>query len=1017
MKRKLWRALVVVALLSNVFVLPTAATFPAPNEATPVGNSVQAPTSEAKLLPPPPPSDAEPIDIGPELRDKVLPIANLEEMRQTMRALAAMQPAAYGVGDKRIGIVLDDYNGFALLTNFTVMTKTPQVEIWVQDDLRYRSLGPTGAEWLGPFNYAHPDWPEPITQEQIDYLADQFTNNIYPKASTYFGVPNARNGSAATFPGELGLPADYYSGTAAIIQVENVRDDRYYFPYSTLGASYIAGFSWGYINSGFDRTVITLDCKDWEQRMGAPGREWIPGASVTRGYLYEDTVVHEWQHAIHGDVHPGDSTWLNEGMSELSAYLVGYKYEPTHGRTQFMDSPENSLTRWGDPGGSSILEDYQIAYLFTLYLMQTQGGAATIKNILNSTKNGTFAVDDVLGANAFRDIYRAFKTEMLWGGMSNDAGAPAWGTTLTTPFDTGRLRRDLSYTGYARTRGAPPWGGDYIKFGYLPTMGTLNFQGDLGSFGTPWTVVTATNVYTPSGAVSGKALFASGYPSTNDQWLIITVTVPGGSPVLSFDTYYNVEGGYDYGFIQVATDTVGATGWTSLQGSRMITDTASDAISIVKANVPGYNGFSGGWVTDTASLAAYAGQTVLLAFRYTTDSGAAGQTSRYPAGWALDNVRLDSTTLFDESMPAGARSIWEARGVTNNKFTATVAQYTEGQAPVTLFPVPIDSVTQQGSLDLTTVLTQATQNAVLVVSYEASALPDIAGGVVNSYGVYTVTGLPSTLLQSSTFGPSTARPGDSFTYTVRLVNPGDVAATAMVTNPIPANTTYGGAVAAVTGTIVYSSALNSVLWTGTVPTGTANYGRTDLSFRVTVNPDANLINQRITNTVTINEMDGTAPFNVSQVLGTLINFTVPQVDKTVSAATVYKMASMPVTLTYTVFVTNPNTSVFTQTVWITDVIPANTEYVSGTVTGGATYNAATNSILWNGELEPLQGKQISFAVLVDPSGTLVLPSTGKLIINKATIASPGFLVVPLEPQAETTIYPPRMLYLPLVAKN
>ena len=142
---------------------------------------------------------------------------------------------------------------------------------------------------------------------------------------------------------------------------------------------------------------------------------------------------------------------------------------------------------------------------------------------------------------------------------------------------------------------------------------------------------------------------------------------------------------------------------------------------------------------------------------------------------------------------------------------------------------------------------------------------------------------------------------------------------------------------------------------------------------------------------------------------------VPLVDKQVSAATVYKVPSVPVTLTYTVFVTNPNTSVFTQTILITDAIPANTSYVSGTVTGGATYDVASNSILWNGLLGPRQGKPVSFAVVVSP--TLAPPSTGTLITNRATIASPGFLVVPLEPQAETTVYPPRMIYLPSVAKN
>jgi immune inhibitor A len=1010
MKHTLWRALLIVALLSNVFlVLPVSATIPAPDQAI-------LPNDPARVenLSPTPPAgeDVEPIDIGPELRDKVLPIDNLEEMKQTVRALAAKQPAAYGVGDKRIGVVLNNVTGKAILTYFTVMTKTAQVEVWLQDDLRYRFAD-------GTINYAHPDWPEPISQAQIDYLADQFTNKVYPVDTTNFGFPDVRDGSQATLPAQLDLPADYYTGTAVIVQVENVRDARYYDPANN--SSYVAGFSWGVINNWFDRTTITLDCRDWEQRLGPPNYEWIPGVKVTRAYQQEDTLVHEFQHTIHGDRHPGDDTWLNEGMSELSAYLAGYKYEPTHGRTQFLDSPENSVTLWSDRGGDTVLEDYQLSYLFTLYLMQTRGGAATIMNLINSPKNGVFAVDDVLGANAFRDIYRAFKTDMLWGGMSNDAGAPAWGIALTTPFDTSRLRRNLAFSGYARTPGAPPWGSDYIKFGYVPAsdtlgpqaLGTLNFKGDLGAFPTPWTVVTATTIYTPSGSVSGKALFASGYASTNDQWVVISVTVPGGSPVLSFDTYYNIESTYDYGFIQVTTDTVGAAGFVSLKGTRMITDTASDAESLIVANVPGYNGFSGGWVTDTVSLSAYAGQSVLLAFRYSTDSGAAGTNSGYPAGWALDNVKLDGATLFDETMPASAKSIWAMRG--GNKFAATVTQYTEGQAPVTLFPVAIDPATQAGSLDLTTVLTQATQNAVLVASYEAPMYSDILGGAISSYGVYTVTGLPSTLLQSSTFGPANARPGDSYTYTVRLVNPGDVDATAMVTNPIPANTTFGGAVAAITGTVVYSSAINSVLWAGTVPTGTGNYGYTDMNFRVTVNPDASLINQRITNTVTINELDGTAPFSVSQNVGTLINFSVPLVDNTVSAASVYQLPSVPVVLTYTVLVTNPNASVFTQTVWITDAIPANTAYVTNTVTGGATYNAASNSILWNGLLGPLQWKQVTFAVVVSP--TLAPPAAGTLITNKATIASPGFLVVPLEPQAETRVYPPRKIYLPLVARN
>ena len=53
------------------------------------------------------------------------------------------------------------------------------------------------------------------------------------------------------------------------------------------------------------------------------------------------------------------------------------------------------------------------------------------------------------------------------------------------------------------------------------------------------------------------------------------------------------------------------------------------------------------------------------------------------------------------------------------------------------------------------------------------------------------------------------------------------------------------------------------------------------------------------------------------------------------------------TITYTIEIA-PNMTPDDLTYTINDVLPAGVTYVPGSVTGGATYDAGTNSILWNG---------------------------------------------------------------------
>jgi hypothetical protein len=126
------------------------------------------------------------------------------------------------------------------------------------------------------------------------------------------------------------------------------------------------------------------------------------------------------------------------------------------------------------------------------------------------------------------------------------------------------------------------------------------------------------------------------------------VAVPAGAPALTFQTRWNTEPGWDFGFVQVSTDD-GKT-YKSLANADTTSDHDPGAIPLVVSNLPGFSGDSGGWKAETFDLSAYAGKTVLLAFRYVTDSG-----TDLP-GWWVDDVAVGGQALSDGATLDGWQS-------------------------------------------------------------------------------------------------------------------------------------------------------------------------------------------------------------------------------------------------------------------------------------------------------------------------------------------------------------------------
>jgi hypothetical protein len=199
--------------------------------------------------------------------------------------------------------------------------------------------------------------------------------------------------------------------------------------------------------------------------------------------------------------------------------------------------------------------------------------------------------------------------------------------------------------------GAPPWGGDFIQLGPGAGLTSVEFDGDdvfVFPSGPEW-VVDGNGYWTNPDVADPAGLYA------NDQDLDIarSITVTGAGN-LTFEHYYGMELGWDFGFVQVSTD--GGSNWTSLPCTGTTSVHNPDALAHIAANVPGYTGptdaqglttagTAGAPLAASCDLSAYSGGTpILLSFRLMTDP-AVQLDGWHVRSLMLDGVAVDATPL------------------------------------------------------------------------------------------------------------------------------------------------------------------------------------------------------------------------------------------------------------------------------------------------------------------------------------------------------------------------------------
>jgi hypothetical protein len=248
--------------------------------------------------------------------------------------------------------------------------------------------------------------------------------------------------------------------------------------------------------------------------------------------------------------------------------------------------------------------------------------------------------------------------------------------------------------------GAPPWGTDYIWVDGDPKdLAKFTFNGvDYTIFPTAWTS-------------DGDVLWG-GTGNLIDNWAIFEAT---GGGTLTFDTYWDIEDYWDFGFVQVSTD--GGHTWTSLANEYTTDVHDPNAHPKVVENLPGLTSWScfveaDCWVNMSFDLSAYPGD-ILLAFRYVTDWATLYE------GWYVDNVYVDDTLISDGSDASIFMDITEVVPI-NNDFTVTfVGMKGKGNGnQYKVHTMKLDGMTEDGLFELNKILNWANE-AVMLVTFDA----------------------------------------------------------------------------------------------------------------------------------------------------------------------------------------------------------------------------------------------------------------------------------------------------------
>ncbi len=318
--------------------------------------ALDGPSDARPALPPAQPVHATDLLMErPEARAALETFHYLKETGQ-LEARAVPPPRAYTLGERRT------FKAFNFLEEereelpFVLEMIGSAVRIWVE----------------GP-----PALPPATRRAALDSLR-QALEETTPAASI-----NPAQGIIANSQALIGAPPNVDGDGVLDVLLLNIRDA---FDPET-NPRFIAGFvdPADLTDTGNARDVLYLD----DRAIRASGTTSRTLTDVLA------TAAHEYQHLIHLNYDRRERTFVNEGLSEWSEVLNGYRPR----RMVYLGDPRQlnvPLLRWSGRGSAAVLFDYQRAGLLTSYLARRLGPEHT----------GSITRDPARGVDGYRNAVR-----------------------------------------------------------------------------------------------------------------------------------------------------------------------------------------------------------------------------------------------------------------------------------------------------------------------------------------------------------------------------------------------------------------------------------------------------------------------------------------------------------------------------------------------------------------------------------------------------------------------------------
>lgn len=468
--------------------------------------------------------------------------------------------AARANGSKQPFWILDvDSNDYRQITA-VLAYQTAHLYFWVEEGVEYD--------------------PDDVAQ-----LAEVFEEQIYPTDRRYFGsewTPGVDNDPhlVIIYAHKLGGAAGYFSGSDSLTPEVSA--------YSNAAEMF----------------YLSADYTD-----------------LSSSYTY-GVLAHEFQHMIHWNQDRNETSWLNEGFSELAVDLNGFDVGGFD--MLFAFQPDLQLNFWpGDDQGDAA-PHYGASFLFTRYLL-SQFGSQTTSAIVQNPMNGLVSIDEVL------------EPEM----SAYEADTPVAGRPADRVFQNWTIANYLQNSGGIYS---------YADYGGLPVFYSSEeldcdgnwYEGTVSQYGTDYIQVQCDGDYSvevegqdtvallPADPHSGESYFWSNSGDESHMTLSrdFDFSEVSGPIALSYWAWYDIERDYDYAYVTASTD--GET-WQILDTTTCTNDNPTGA-----SYGCGLNGASAGWVQETVDLTAFAGKKVALQFEYITDAAVNGD------GLLLDDIHIDA---------------------------------------------------------------------------------------------------------------------------------------------------------------------------------------------------------------------------------------------------------------------------------------------------------------------------------------------------------------------------------------